>query len=112
MEGRAAPIRDSLALERPALTPLPERPLEVGALRSTLDLAAASGSYSADAVRQLLCWADAPPPRTAPLDPQAYLVYPQAQPRPNLGRYNQLLQAPQEGPAGTRPPSRPTRRRP
>lgn len=69
---------------------------QVGA---ALDLAAASGSFSADAVRQLLCWADEPPPATAPLDPQAYPVYQQAQPRPDLGRYNRLLRAPQEGPA-------------
>jgi transposase len=71
----------------------------VAQVGAALELAAASGSYSADAVRQLLCWAAEPPPTTAPLDPQAYPAYQQAQPRPDLGRYNRLLQAQREGPA-------------
>lgn len=66
---------------------------------AALDLAAASESYSADAVRQLLAWADEPSPATTPLNPQAYPAYQQAQPRPDLGAYNRLLRAPQEGQA-------------
>jgi transposase len=65
---------------------------------AALDLAAASGSYSADAIRQLLVWADEPAPATVPLDPQVYPAYQQAQPRPDLSRYNRLLQAQREGP--------------
>jgi hypothetical protein len=67
---------------------------QVGA---ALDLAAASGSYSADAVRQLLSWADEAPPALAPLDPHAYPAYQQAQAHPDLGRYNQLLHRQREG---------------
>jgi hypothetical protein len=59
---------------------------------AALDLAAASGSYGADAVRQLLTWAEEAPPPVTPLDPQAYPAYQQAQERPDLGRYNRLLQ--------------------
>jgi transposase len=63
---------------------------EVGA---ALELAAASGSYSADAVRQLLHWADTPTAASAPLDPARYPEYAQAQPRPDLAAYNRLLEA-------------------
>lgn len=63
---------------------------------AALDLAAASGSYGADAVRQLLTWADEVPPDQSPLDPQRYPDYQQPQPRPDLGRYNRLLHAPRE----------------
>jgi hypothetical protein len=68
---------------------------QVGA---ALDLAAASGRYSADAVRQLLAWAADPPP-LAPLDPQTYPTYQHPQPRPDLGVYNRLLSARREGQA-------------
>lgn len=61
---------------------------EVGA---ALDLAAASSRYSADAVRQLLHWADEPTSTTAPLDPARYPDYHLPQPRPNLAAYNRLL---------------------
>lgn len=61
---------------------------EVGA---ALDLAAASSRYSADAVRQLLQWADEPTPETAPLDPARYPDYQLPQPRPDLAAYNRLL---------------------
>lgn len=61
---------------------------EVGA---ALDLAAASHRYSADAVRQLLQWADEPTPETAPLDPTRYPDYQLPQPRPDLAAYNRLL---------------------
>ena len=66
---------------------------------AALELAAAHARYSADAVRQLLSWAGEQPPATEPLDPQAYPAYQQAQARPNLERYNRLLQARQEGQA-------------
>ena len=61
---------------------------EVGA---ALELAAASSRYSADAVRQLLRWADEPTPETAPLDPTRYPDYHLPQPRPDLAAYNRLL---------------------
>ncbi|MGH3184409.1 MAG: IS21 family transposase, partial [Streptosporangiaceae bacterium] len=61
---------------------------EVGA---ALELAAAHGSYSADAVRQLLQWAQTPTSAPPPLDPDRYPAYAQAQPRPDLAAYNQLL---------------------
>jgi transposase len=70
---------------------------EVGA---ALDLAAASGSYSADAVRHLLSWAEAPATTTAPLDPTRYPQYQLPQPRPDLAVYNRLLSA---GPAPAPP---------
>jgi hypothetical protein len=66
---------------------------------AALDLAAASGSFSADAVRQLLSWADEPPPSTAPLDPQLYPAYQQSHARPDLGAYNRLLPGQREGQA-------------
>ena len=66
---------------------------------AALDLAAASGRFSADAVRQLLSWAEEAPPPTAPLDPQRYPAYQRTHARPDLGGYNRLLQAQQEGPA-------------
>jgi transposase len=58
---------------------------------AALDLAAASGSYSADAVRQLLTWAETPAVAVAPLDPQRYPAYQQRHPRPDLSQYNRLL---------------------
>jgi transposase len=61
---------------------------EVGA---ALDLAAASHRYSADAVRQLLQWANEPSSETAPLDPARYPDYQLPQPRPDLAAYNRLL---------------------
>ena len=63
---------------------------------AALELAAASGSYSADAVRQLLTWAEEAPADQAPLDPQRYPAYQRPQPRPDLGIYNRLLQAQRE----------------
>lgn len=64
---------------------------EVGA---ALELAMASSRYSADAVRQLLCWADEPAPSAAPLDPARYPEYHVPQPRPDLAAYNRLLVGP------------------
>jgi transposase len=61
---------------------------EVGA---ALELAAASSRYSADAVRQLLRWADEPTPSREPLDPARYPAYHLPQPRPDLAAYNRLL---------------------
>jgi len=61
---------------------------EVGA---ALELAAASSRYSADAVRQLLRWADEPTPSREPLDPSRYPEYHLPQPRPDLAAYNRLL---------------------
>jgi transposase len=61
---------------------------EVGA---ALELAAASSRYSADAVRQLLRWADEPTPSHEPLDPSRYPDYHLPQPRPDLAAYNRLL---------------------
>lgn len=61
---------------------------EVGA---ALELAAASHRYNADAVRQLLCWADEPSSEVMPLDPAHYPDYQAPQPRPNLAAYNRLL---------------------
>jgi transposase len=63
---------------------------------AALDLAAASDSYSADAVRHLLEWAAVPEPARAPLDPQPYQAYHQRQAHPDLSRYSRLLQAQQE----------------
>lgn len=64
----------------------------VAQVGAALELATASGSYSADAVRQLLVWAEEPLTTPAPLDPATYPAYQQAQDRPDLGRYNRLLE--------------------
>jgi transposase len=66
---------------------------------AALDLAAASGRFSADAVRQLLAWAEEPPRALAPLDPQRYPAYQQSQARPDLSAYNRLLPGQREGQA-------------
>lgn len=63
----------------------------VEAVGGALELAAASGRYSAEAVRQLLHWADAPGAETVPLDPLRYPDYQMPQPRPDLSAYNRLL---------------------
>lgn len=63
----------------------------VEAVGAALDLAAGSGRYSAEAVRQLLHWADAPVAEAAPLDPARYPEYQVPQPRPDLSAYNRLL---------------------
>jgi hypothetical protein len=70
---------------------------EVGA---ALTLAAEQQRYSADAVRQLLGWADEPTPATTPLDPTRYPDYSLPQPRPDLAAYNRLLLGASAGPAG------------
>ncbi len=70
------------------LTPSVAEVAEVGA---ALELAAASGRSSADAVRQLVRWADEPMPSGAPLDPGRYPAYHLPQPRPALAAYNRLL---------------------
>lgn len=44
-----------------------------------------------DAVRQLLQWADKPPPSREPLDPRRYPEYLLLQPRLDLAAYNRLL---------------------
>ena len=54
-------------------------------------MTAASSRYSADAVRQLLWWADEPTLETPPLDPARYPDYHLPQPRPDLAAYNRLL---------------------
>ncbi len=76
---------------------------EVGA---ALELAAASGRYSADAVRHLLAWAEAPAVAAAPLDPARYPQYQLPQPRPDLAIYNRLLGA-ESAPAPSSPPLSP-----
>ncbi len=63
----------------------------VSEVSAALDLAAASRRYSADAVRQLLQWADEPTLETTPLDPTRYPDYSLPQPRPDLTAYNRLL---------------------
>jgi transposase len=60
---------------------------------AALDVAATTGQYSADAVRQLLLWADEPAPVNQPLDPERYAHYHLPQPRPDLAAYNRLLQS-------------------
>jgi transposase len=60
---------------------------------AALDVAATTGQYSADAVRQLLRWADEPALANQPLDPQRYAHYHFPQPRPDLAAYNRLLQS-------------------
>jgi hypothetical protein len=67
------------------------RPIEQ--VSAALELAAASGRYSAEAVRQLLGWAAEEPSAAVPLDPARYPAYQQPQPTPDLARYNQLLGA-------------------
>jgi len=62
---------------------------EVGA---ALDVATATSQYSADAVRQLVHWADEPTPTIRPLDPERYPHYHLPQPHPDLAAYNRLLQ--------------------
>ena len=59
---------------------------------AALDLAAGRGVYNADAVRQVLTWAQAPTPSPAPLDPVRYPGYQQPPAPPDLAAYNQLLQ--------------------
>jgi transposase len=61
---------------------------QVGA---ALELAAASGAFSADAVRQLLRWADDAAQPPTPLDPERYPGYVSQQPVPDLTSYNRLL---------------------
>jgi hypothetical protein len=57
-----------------------------------MDLAAAVGSYSADAVEQLLGWAHDMPSAVAPLDPIQYPQYQLTQPQADVTIYNQLLE--------------------
>lgn len=64
---------------------------------AALDLAAASSSFSADAVRQLLRWADEPATSVTPLDPDRYPDYQEQQPLPDLASYNRLLQPARDG---------------
>lgn len=71
----------------------------VAEVDAALELAAASSRYSADAVRQLLRWADDPALLTAPLDPARYPEYHLPQPRPDLAAYNRLLVAQHVGDA-------------
>jgi len=63
----------------------------VAEVSAALELAAAQGSWSAEAVRHLLHWAAAPEPPIAPLDPARYPAYQAAHPRPDLTLYNRLL---------------------
>ncbi len=60
---------------------------------AALDIAAAAGQYSADAVRQLVLWADEPVLANQPLNPERYAHYHLPQPRPDLAAYNRLLQS-------------------
>jgi len=69
---------------------------QVGA---AIDLTAASGAFSADAVRQILSWADDPSRPVAPLDPNRYPDYQRQQPAPDLARYNRLLHPVREEPS-------------
>ncbi len=78
---------------------------EVGA---ALDLAAESHQYSADAVRQLLRWANEPSPDTTPLDAARYPDYHLPQPRPNLAAYNRLLVGASPLPSGQPDPTDPS----
>jgi hypothetical protein len=66
---------------------------------AALDLAAASGRYSVEAVTHLLQWAHEAPsaPPVAPLDPTRYPQYQLPQPRPDLAAYNRLLEGALEG---------------
>lgn len=61
---------------------------EVGA---AMELAAASASYSADAIRQLLQWSIENVPDLNPLDSTRYPAYHLPQPQPDLTAYNRLL---------------------
>jgi hypothetical protein len=59
---------------------------------AAMDLAAAVGSYSADAIEQLLGWAHDAPARVAPLDPVQYPHYQLTQPEADVTIYNRLLE--------------------
>jgi transposase len=63
----------------------------VAEVEAALALAAEGRHYSADAVRQLVHWADEPAPSTVPLDAARYPEYHLPQPRPDLAAYNRLL---------------------
>lgn len=63
----------------------------VAQVGAALELAATSGAFGAEAVRQLLEWAGTPTPAAAPLDPQRYPTFQQPQPAPDLRAYNRLL---------------------
>lgn len=58
---------------------------------AALAVAVERGAYSAEGVRQVLAWAEAPAAPTPPLDPVAYPQYQGEQPPPDLGAYNRLL---------------------
>jgi transposase len=64
----------------------------VAAVEAALVLAHEQPAWSADTVRQLLGWAQAPTTVTAPLDPATYPDYQVALPAPNVAAYNQLLE--------------------
>jgi hypothetical protein len=64
----------------------------VSAVEVALALAREQPAWSADTVRQLLHWAEAPAIATAPLDPTAYPAYQVALAPPNVAAYNQLLE--------------------
>lgn len=66
---------------------------------AAIELAAASGAFSADAVRQVLGWADDTTAPVAPLDPDRYPDYQLRHPTPDLTQYNRLLQPVQEDPS-------------
>ncbi len=59
---------------------------------AAMDLAAAVGSYSADAIEQLLGWAHDMPSTVAPLDPIQYPQYQLTQPEADVTIYNRLLE--------------------
>ncbi|HEV2123209.1 MAG TPA: IS21 family transposase, partial [Chloroflexota bacterium] len=59
---------------------------------AALELAAATGRYSVEAVQQLIAWATDDAGAAAPLDPQRYPHYHLAQPTPDLSAYNRLLE--------------------
>jgi hypothetical protein len=58
---------------------------------AAVERAAAAGSYSADAVRQVLAWTQAPAAAPAPLDAVVYPAYQLHQAPPDVAAYNQLL---------------------
>ena len=64
----------------------------VPAVEAALALARAQPDWSADTVRQVLHWAEAPTTATTPLDPATYPAYQVALAPPNVGAYNQLLE--------------------
>jgi transposase len=64
----------------------------VPAVEAALALAREQPGWSADTVRQVLQWAEAPTTPAPPLDPATYPAYQVALPPPDVSAYNQLLE--------------------